>query len=240
MNYNFLYGWLLAAAGCAACLPLQAGAAMSPREREAYKEAMGEPPRKEFADPEARSNVVSSKWRLGLEVLASGPRQDFRDMDGRTGFGGAVFLENELSDGWRIQSRFEVIRYPQTGDSFIDDLVPGNGPIKPLTLSATAISLGADVHYHLPYPGWNKLYLVTGLRAIRFDLNYTTASVRLDPVAPTGTIMSNKYSTPVSMGVDVGFGVDFSRTLALTSRYTYSTVSGIAFVTCDVGLSARF
>jgi hypothetical protein len=241
MNYKFLCGWLLVAAGSAACLPLQAGPAMSPEEDRAYKETWGEAPAKDLGDMKApRANAVSSAWRVGLEALLSTPRQDFRDMTGRSGFGGAFFLENELSDSWRVQTRFEYIRYPQTDQSFIGDLVPGNGPIKPLTLTATAASIGADVHYHLPYPGWHSLYLLGGVRAMRYELRYTTAAVRLDPLAPAGVIQTSKYHTPVTMGVDLGFGVDFNRTLAMSTRYTYTSVSGVAFVTCDLGISARF
>lgn len=240
MNYKFICGWLLVAAGCGACLPLQAAGAMTPEEMESYTRHWGEPPSSTFGNAAERADAVSATWRVGVEVLTSSPRQDFRDMTGRSGLGGALFLENELSAGWRVQSRVEFIRYPQTSDSSVPDLIPDTGPFKPLTLSATATSVGVDLHYHLPYPGWNRMYLVTGLRAIRYEISYTTAAVRLDPVAPTGIIQETKYRTPVSMGVDVGFGVDFNRTVALTGRYTYTTVSGNAFVTCDLGLSARF
>jgi hypothetical protein len=240
MNHKYLLGCLLVTAAGAANLPPESRDRLTPQEREAYTEAWGEPPSKIDAHMAPRVNAVNATWRLGLEVLGSAPRQDFRDMDSYTGFGGAIFLESDLSEAWRVQGRFEYIRYPQTSHSFVRDLIPGNGPFKPLTLSANAASVGADLHYHLPYRGLRRMYLVAGIRAIRYEFSYTTATIDPDAVTPTAVIQSSKYRTPASIGLDGGFGVDLSRRLALTGRYTYTTVSGISFATGDLGLSFRF
>jgi hypothetical protein len=238
MNTKYLFGCLLAVA--AAIPPLHASEDLTPKEREAYQKAWGEPPSPDLRRDRARVNAVSARWRLGLELLGSSPRQDFRDMTGRTGVGGAVFLESAFPNGWRVQGRFEFIRYPQTSQASVGDLIPGMGPFKPLTLSANAAAVGVDLHYHLPYPGWRRTYLVAGIRAIRYELSYTTAGVVPDPVTPVGVIQGHKYRTPASIGLDGGFGVDLNRHLAFTGRYTYTTVSGIGFATCDLGLSVRF
>lgn len=234
MNYKFAIGACLAAASLAGALPLRAEQVLTQGEKDALRKYR-EDGSSDITDLRSdEQDTDTSPWRVGFEVLGSSPRQDFREMDSRTGFGAAIFLENELGRGFRVQSRFEFIRYPQTSSGRI-------GAFRPMTLSANASSLGVDVHYHLPYKGWDKVYLVAGLRAVRYEFSFTAQSDQLDPVTQTPIgIESFKDRTAMRLGTTVGFGLDINRTLSLTGRYTYATAEGFTFATFDTGLAIRF
>jgi opacity protein-like surface antigen len=242
MNKTTLYAWVLAVVCLTSGLPIRAAQDLTDAEKSALRRFRNGGPDPDVGDMRTDEEKEEASWRVGLEVLGSSPRQDFRDLDSRTGYGGALFVENDLGGGWRVQSRFDFLRFPQTTGGVINGLIPGQGTFQPLTLAADSSSLGAEAQYHLPYPGLTTFYLTAGLRAIRYEFTYTTVSNVQSPSSnlPTGTILNNKYRTSMKMGATLGLGLDLSRRLSLTFRYTYLDLSGTAFVTYETGLGVRF
>ena len=43
-------------------------------------------------------------YRYGIRFLTASPRQDFRDLDSRTGLGGGLFVEAPAGSGWIAQT----------------------------------------------------------------------------------------------------------------------------------------
>jgi hypothetical protein len=250
------WGWILALACCAGGPALKAQDV--PRNRneletwEAIQSGAGNEVQLDLQTGEEKED---SGWRFGLRLLGASPRQDFRDVDRRTGCGAGLFVENDLHNGWRVQSHADYMSFPRTSSSNTAGFVPNPPPIDPaiaapLALSADAVEVGFDVDYHLPYRGLKSVYVLAGLSAIRYEVDYTVPSGQVDPATgiATASVAESKYKTPLSLGLDFGLGVDINRTLSVEVRYICASLSGAAtqgtvdrtFTTIQAGLEIRF
>ena len=189
-------------------------------------------------DPRPRLHLIEDRetqdWRVGVKVLGASPRQDFKDLDSRAGFGGALFVENGINDGWQVQSYISFIRFPQvTNTTFRGASV--------LTLSADSAALGVDLHYHLPFRDLERVYLLAGLMGTSYEFVTTSASNQLNAnLQPVGGSVTSKYRTAFQLGTAVGLGLDLSRNFSFGVRYTYVNVDGTAYATLETGLALRF
>ncbi len=190
------------------------------------------------ANPSPHLHMIGEQetkdWRVGVKVLGASPSQDFKDLDNRAGFGGALFVENDIKDGWQVQSYVSFIRFPKvTNTTFRGASV--------LTLSADSAALGVDLHYHLPFRGLEKLYVLAGLMGTSYEFVTTSASSQLDAnLQPVGGTATSRYRTAFQLGTAVGLGLDLSRTFSFGVRYTYINIDGTAYATLETGLALRF
>jgi hypothetical protein len=249
------WGWILALACCAGGRALKAQDVPKNRnELETWEAIQSGDGNEVQLDLQTDREVEDSHWRYGLRLLGASPRQDFRNVDGRTGCGAGLFVENDLDHSWRVQTRFDFIRFPQTSSSstigFLPNPLPDPAISMPLTLSANKVEVGFDVNYHLPYPGLKGFYLLAGLSAVRYEAVYTWISGQVDPATgtATGVITETKYKTPLALGMDFGLGLDINRTLSLEVRYTCANIGGAVtqgtvdrtFTTVETGLAIHF
>jgi len=173
-------------------------------------------------------------WRVGVKLLGASPRQDFKDMDNRFGFGGAVFVENAINDGWQVQSYLSFISFPQVANTTFRGA-------SVLSLSANSAALGVDVHYHLPVRGLEKFYVLGGLMGTRYEFSAILSSNQLNAdLQAVGGTVTTKYRTPFQLGTAVGMGFDLDRTFSLGVRYTYISIDDITYATLETGLSLKF
>jgi len=245
MTKATLGGWVLTLVCLSWSSALRAGDfVLTPDEAQALRQLQGEAPPEPVADMRTDEERERGTWHYGLQLLGSSPRQDFREITSRTGYGLGVLVENDLGHGWRVQSRFDYIRFPQVNGTYIGEFAPGVMGLTAtdLTLSANSVDVGADVHYHLPYPSLGRCFLLAGLMGIRYEFSYTLATSTTDPVTQQATarIQGNKYKTNLKLGADVGVGFDLSRNFTLAGRCTYIDIDGTTYVTYETDLSVRF
>jgi hypothetical protein len=193
-----------------------------------------------LALPAAELEEGPGTCRYGVRLIAATPRQDFRDMTGRTGFGAGLFAETALSPTTALQTRFDFISYPQTNQ-------PGGAQItsltvpKPITLAVDSTALGVDIRHNLPYPKLERVYLLGGLMGIRYEFNSSAiGTVNGQNGVPVPGIIRTKQKTSFKLGLAVGLGVELHQGLALSGRFTTIDINGTTFATLETSLSYRF
>ena len=188
----------------------------------------------------ALSAAPDSPGRCGFTLLAGLPRQDFRDLTGRTGLGVGVFAESELGSGTILQTRVDYLQYPQTNQPQAGAIaaytVPG-----PRTLAANSVALGVDLRHPLPLPGLERGFALAGVLAIRYEFDTSGLNTLTDQNGlPIGGIRRYKDKTPFRLGLAVGLGFELYRGMTLTERYTAVNINGATLATFETGLSFRF
>lgn len=174
-------------------------------------------------------------FRFGVRLLVSWPRQDFKDIDGRTGLGAGVFAENDLGNGTVLLSRLDYLRYPQAGTPGAAGIADYTVP-DPLTLSTDSVSVGVDLRQRLPWPGLEGCFLLAGVTAARFEFETSTA----EEVDGETVIVRTKDKTPFRVGFAAGLGWSFGRNADVTLRYTAVNTGGATFATLETGFGWRF
>jgi hypothetical protein len=180
----------------------------------------------------------ASPVRYGIRILAASPRQDFRNLGSRSGFGGGLFAETDVGSGWIAQTRFDYLSYPQNNQ-------PGAGAIatyttaNPITLSADSASLGVDLRH--PVPGLPRLCGLAGVTAIRYEFQSSSVTTQVNQNGiPIPGIIRYKDKTPVKLGLAVGISFELWQGLVLAERYTSADINGTTFGTLETSLSYRF
>lgn len=185
----------------------------------------------------AEENPVACRY--GFTLQAALPRQDLRDINGRTGYGFGVFAEN-AGPGFILQTRLDYLRYAQTNQPLAKAVAEYTVPAA-RTLSANALSLAVEARHALPVPGLERFHALLGVLAIRYEFDTSG----LDPLTdqnglPVGGIRRYKDKTPVKLGLALGLGFDLSRGMTLTERYTAVDINGATLAAWETGLGFRF
>ncbi len=178
--------------------------------------------------------------RYGIRLLSTLPRQDFRDISGRSGLGGGVFAETDLGAGNVLETRLDFIRYPQTNRPNAT-LIPAYTVPDPLSLQSNSASLGVDLRHTLPFHGMQRFYGSVGAFGIRYEFDSAGASdvVNANGI-PLPGIVDTKQKTSIKLGLAVGLGFRINDHLALSGRYTTVGIDGVTFATLETGISYRF
>ena len=186
------------------------------------------------ADP-----ATAPSCRYGMRFLSATPRQDFREVLPRTGFGLGLFADADLGSGTTAQARFDFIRFPQTSRAGSQNLPGYPAPVPALALLADSAALGMDLRHGIP--GLGRVYGLAGVTAIRYEYDVAYAGNKVDQNGiPTPGIIRAKDKTSLKLGLAVGLGVDLWHGLALTGRYTAVDIDGFTFATLETSLSYRF
>jgi hypothetical protein len=178
---------------------------------------------------------VGPAFRYGVQLLGAAPAQDFKNLDNRVGVGAGLFAENNLGSGVVIQSRLDYVSYSQYNQ-------PAAGGIarytiaNPLTLSSDTLSVGVDLHKHLGLGEQDGWFVLAGASAIRFEFQTSGAVTQ----GANTVVARYKDKTPLTLGLDAGFGYAFNPAWSLALRYTTASLDGTTLATVETGLSYRF
>ena len=182
----------------------------------------------------------ATPYHYGIRFLAATPRQDFRVLDSRTGYGGGLFVEAPTGSGWIAQTRFDYLTFRQVNQPNAKAIAAYTVP-SPLTLAVDSAELGVDLRHALPVAGLERCYGLVGASAIRYEFETSgpNTTVNQNGIPFTG-IVRYKDKTPIGLGLALGVGVEIWRGLALTERYTTADIDGTTFATWETSLSYRF
>jgi hypothetical protein len=191
--------------------------------------AAGDPP-----DPD------SLPLRYGVQLVGALPRQTLKNAGLGTGLGIGLFAENEPYPGTTLRTWVDFIRYPQTNHPPQDLLADYTDP-DPLTLSANSFTLGVDARLHLTKPGLQRVFVLAGLLASRYEFQSSSANVVADASGqPATQIVRRSESTPFKLGLSVGAGIDLRDDWSFTLRYTHVGLPGSNLDTVETGVAYRF
>ena len=177
----------------------------------------------------------------GVQGCLTRPMLDLASMDRHGGQGGGLFVEERLGPATVLQTRADYVNYSQasgipTPNAF--QLTPPNVT----ALAANAASLGMDLRLYLPYPGLQSAYLLGGMSAIRYEFKTVSTVSALDPngVPLPAAPFELKSKTSMKWGVDVGLGYELGHGCAVTVRYNYVPINGMALAALEYGLRVSF
>jgi hypothetical protein len=189
-------------------------------------------------DPAGPFPLVTTRY--GIQLLASTPRQALQNAGIKPGFGIGLFAESETAPGIVVQTRLDFIRYPQ-GNHPDPSVLPDYVRADALTLAGNSLALGVDVRLRLPYPRLEKLFVLAGVSAIRYEFQSSSITVVPGPGGrPVDQNVRSAETTPIKLGLAVGAGVDLGKDWAFTLRYTHLALEGGNFATLEPSLSYRF
>jgi hypothetical protein len=189
-------------------------------------------------DPAGSFPLITTRY--GIQVLAATPRQALQTAGLRTGFGLGLFAESETAPGIFVQTRLDFIRYPQANrpdPTVLPDYVRPDA----LTLAGNSLALGIDVRLRLHHPRLERLFLLAGVSATRFEFQSSSVVVVPGPGGrPVDQNVRSAETTPIKLGLAVGAGVDLGKDWVFTLRYTHLALEGGNFATLEPSLSYRF
>lgn len=175
--------------------------------------------------------------RFGVHLLLARPQMDFRTATTRNGWGVGLFAENPFTAHTVLQTRLDFIQFPE-----VRAFPRGTPPYAPTglrSLDARSIALGLDLRYALPYDWLNRVYLLAGVSAARYEFRFYAP----DP-APADTaipeILRSKEITSIKLGGALGAGVTLSPRWTLAARYTYLRMDTFNLAALEASLGFRF
>ena len=187
-------------------------------------------------DPDPRPTPI----HYGVRLLAAYPGQDFRQINSRTGLGAGLFAETQWTPATLVQTRLDYLRYPQTnspGDPGISSYLPD----RPLTLSADSVACGFDVRHDLSQRSRNRVFLLGGVMAIRYEFQSSALGTLKDQNGiESAGIVRFKSKTSLKLGLAAGFGCAFDSHWTLAERFTTIDIDGVTLATAETALSYRF
>jgi hypothetical protein len=178
--------------------------------------------------------------RFGAELVASFPRQTLQTAKLRTGLGIGLFAESEPAAGTTLQTWVQFVRYPQSDNpppgSLGDYLDPDS-----LTVAANTFTLGVDARLRVPRPGMQRVFVMAGLLATRFEFQSSRAQMAPDASGQVAVqTVRRTDSTPFKLGLSVGAGVNLHRDVTLTLRYSHVGLPGLNLDAVETWLAYRF
>jgi opacity protein-like surface antigen len=183
-----------------------------------------------LAAPGLRAEDLDDATHFGLQATAALPRQELRDVTGRTGLGGGIFFEADQEGGWSLRTRFDFIAFREDRGRTQTRLASFVPPAA-LRVSANQFSAGVEVRYRVP--GLKGAFVLGGVTGSRLEFETVLPGTGSGPAW-------GKEKTSFKLGLAAGAGYRLGSSSSITFRYTATNLGGITLAALEAGLDCRF